>query len=72
MEIPLRYGREGLPVTLPDDIDIVTTRFVPGLPDEAVVIVSRSKNGKDYKSLSTYWVLQTCRLASILAQPGAL
>ena len=38
MEIQLRYGREGLLVTLPDDVDVVTARFVPGLPDEAEAI----------------------------------
>jgi nickel-dependent lactate racemase len=38
LEITLRYGREGLPVTLPDGVDVVTTRFVPGLLDEAAAI----------------------------------
>ena len=38
MEITLRYGREGLPVTLSDAVDVVTTRFTPGLLDEAAVI----------------------------------
>jgi nickel-dependent lactate racemase len=38
MEIRLRYGREGLPVTLPDHVDVVTTRFTPGLLDEAAAI----------------------------------
>ena len=38
MEITLRYGREGLPVTLPDGVDVVTTHFVPGLPDETMAI----------------------------------
>jgi nickel-dependent lactate racemase len=38
MQIQLRYGRDGLNVTLPDNVDVVTTRFVPGVPDEAAAI----------------------------------
>ena len=38
MELTLRYGRDGLPVALPDNVDVVTTRFTPGLPDEAAAI----------------------------------
>ncbi len=38
MEITLRYGRRGLVVTLPDHVDVVTTRFTPGLGDEAAAI----------------------------------
>jgi nickel-dependent lactate racemase len=34
MRIKLAYGREGLNVTLPDTVDVLTPRFVPGLPDE--------------------------------------
>ncbi len=35
MCVDLAYGRTGLTVELPDQTDIVTSRFVPGLPDEA-------------------------------------
>ena len=38
MQIQLRYGRNGLHVTLPDNVDVVRTRFVPGVPDEAAAI----------------------------------
>lgn len=40
MLIALAYGREGLPVTLPDDADVtvIEPRFVPGLPDESAAL----------------------------------
>lgn len=38
MQVDLAYGRTGLTVELPDSADIVTSRFVPGLPDEAAAI----------------------------------
>jgi len=34
MHIKLAYGREGLNVTLPATVDVLSPRFVPGLPDE--------------------------------------
>jgi nickel-dependent lactate racemase len=34
MRIKLAYGRDGLDITLPDTVDVLTPRFVPGLPDE--------------------------------------
>jgi lactate racemase len=34
MQIKLAYGRNGLDVTLPDRVDVISPRFVPGLPDE--------------------------------------
>ncbi len=34
MDVDLAYGRTGLTVNLPDDIFVVRSRFVPGLPDE--------------------------------------
>ena len=34
MDIRLAYGRNGLNVTLPETVDVLTPRFVPGLPDE--------------------------------------
>ncbi|GIK39485.1 MAG: hypothetical protein BroJett011_33180 [Chloroflexota bacterium] len=38
MCVDLAYGRTGLTVELPDQTDIVTSRFVPGLPDEAAAL----------------------------------
>lgn len=38
MEIELAYGRAGLRVELPDDCDVVTARFIPGLENEAAVL----------------------------------
>ena len=34
MDINLAYGRYGLTVTLPDTVDVLSPRFIPGLPDE--------------------------------------
>lgn len=34
MHINLAYGRTGLTVTLPDTVDVLSPRFLPGLPDE--------------------------------------
>jgi lactate racemase len=34
MRINLAYGRNGLIVTLPDTVDVLSPRFLPGLPDE--------------------------------------
>jgi lactate racemase len=34
MNINLAYGRTGLTVTLPDAVDVLSPRFLPGLPDE--------------------------------------
>jgi nickel-dependent lactate racemase len=38
MRVDLAYGRTGLTVELPPHTDIVSARFVPGLPDEAEAI----------------------------------
>lgn len=38
MHLTLRYGRDDLDVTLPDTTDVVTTRSVPGVPDEAAAL----------------------------------
>jgi nickel-dependent lactate racemase len=38
MRVDLAYGRTGLAVELPDQTDIVTSRFVPGLADEAAAL----------------------------------
>jgi nickel-dependent lactate racemase len=38
MEITLNYGREGLHVNLPEAVEILRTRYQPGIPDEARAI----------------------------------
>ncbi len=38
MRVKLAYGHEGLVVDLPETADVLTPRFVPGLPDEASAI----------------------------------
>jgi nickel-dependent lactate racemase len=38
MIVDLKYGRNGLAVTLPDGTDVLTTRVVPGIEDEARAI----------------------------------
>jgi nickel-dependent lactate racemase len=38
MQVQLAYGRAGLSVDLPESTDIVTSHFLPGLPDEAAAI----------------------------------
>ena len=34
MQIKLAYGRDGLRITLPDTVDVLTPQFVPCLADE--------------------------------------
>ena len=36
--ITLAYGREGLIVDLPEPVDRIEPRYVPGLPDEAAAL----------------------------------
>lgn len=38
MRVDLAYGRTGLTVELPDKTDVVSSRFVPGLADEAAAL----------------------------------
>jgi len=38
MQVDLAYGQTGLTVELPDTSDIISARFVPGLPDEAAAL----------------------------------
>lgn len=35
MKVDLNYGRQGLEINLPDAVDVLATRFIPGIPDEA-------------------------------------
>ena len=44
MKIELAYGRNGLPVDLPDTTEVITSRFTPGLPDEAEAIRNALRN----------------------------
>ncbi len=39
MQVNLAYGREGLIVDLPDSTDLISPRFVPGLPNEAAAVL---------------------------------
>jgi nickel-dependent lactate racemase len=39
MRVKLAYGREGLPVDLPDTAHVVEPRYVPGVPDETWAIL---------------------------------
>lgn len=38
MQIRLAYGRSGLEVDLPDSVDVIRPRSVPGLPDETAAL----------------------------------
>lgn len=38
MDVHLAYGRDGLNVRLPDNCDVVTSRFVPGVANEQVAL----------------------------------
>jgi nickel-dependent lactate racemase len=44
MRVDLNYGRHGLTIAVPESADVLETRFVPGLPDEAVAIRQALQN----------------------------
>jgi len=44
MNVHLAYGRNGLAVNLPEQTDVVTSRFTPGLPDEAAALHAALRN----------------------------
>ncbi len=44
MNVHLAYGRNGLAVNLPEQTDVVTSRFTPGLPDEAAALRAALRN----------------------------
>jgi nickel-dependent lactate racemase len=44
MHIKLAYGRDGLTVTLPDTADVLSPRFLPGLPDEIEALRGALRN----------------------------
>lgn len=35
MKVDLNYGRQGLEINLPDQVDVLATHFIPGIPGEA-------------------------------------
>ena len=44
MDIKLAYGRHGLNITLPERVDVLTPRFVPGLPNEIEALREALRN----------------------------
>ena len=38
MQVHLAYGRNGLPIDLPYSFDVVSSKFIPGLPDERAAL----------------------------------
>jgi lactate racemase len=44
MHIKLAYGRNDLTVTLPDTVDVLAPRFLPGLPDEIKALREALRN----------------------------
>ncbi|MFN8491092.1 MAG: nickel-dependent lactate racemase [Caldilineaceae bacterium] len=44
MNVHLAYGRNGLAVNLPEQTDVVTSRFTPGLPDEVAALRAALRN----------------------------
>ena len=44
MDIKLAYGRHGLNIKLPERVDVLTPRFVPGLPDEIEALREALRN----------------------------
>ena len=44
MRIELAYGRYNLTVNLPDNADVLTPRFLPGLPDENAALREALRN----------------------------
>lgn len=46
-EIRLAYGREGLQISLPDEVDVIEPRFVEGLPDERAALLDALRHPID-------------------------
>jgi len=44
MRLDLAYGRYGLTVTLPDTVDVLSPRFLPGLPDDIEALRGALRN----------------------------
>ncbi len=47
MNVHLAYGHDGLAVNLPDTTDVLTSRFTPGVPDEAAALRDALRNPID-------------------------
>ena len=43
-QVKLAYGRNGLTINVPDDADVITPTFVPGLPDESAALQTAMRN----------------------------
>ncbi len=52
MKSNLAYGRTGLRVELPEQIDVLTARFTPGLADEAAALQAAMRNPTDTPPLA--------------------
>ncbi len=53
MKVDLQYGRTGLCLDLPDDIDILRSRYFPGLKNETAAIAAALHNPIGSEPLST-------------------
>ncbi len=53
MQLTLAYGRTGLSVKLPDTTDVLESRFVPGLADEAAAILQALRRPIESPPLAT-------------------
>ena len=51
MQIRLAYGKSGLAVNFPDNVDVITPKFVEGLPDEASALREALRNPLSAKPL---------------------
>ncbi len=54
MKVDLQYGRTGLCLDLPDDMDILRSRYFPGLENETAAIRAALLNPIGSEPLSTY------------------
>ncbi|MCA9870112.1 MAG: DUF2088 domain-containing protein, partial [Anaerolineae bacterium] len=52
MRVNLAYGRSGLDIDLPDRTDVLTPRFVAGLPDEPAALLSALRTPIDSPPLA--------------------
>ena len=52
MRVKLAYGREGLTVDLPEKVDVIMPRFVPGFPDEEKALLDALQDPVESPPLS--------------------
>jgi lactate racemase len=52
VEVKLAYGRSGLGVNLPEDVDIIRPQFAPSLIDEKVVVREALRHPRDTRPLA--------------------